>query len=102
MAQTAATEIAGTGDMPIRDMNAEPQAGGTQPRPMSGTETAGSGEMPIRDMNAEPRQPTGAQVETAHEREKQLAYLRDRGDSHPSKRSAGPGEMPTSGMNASG
>ena len=99
---TTGTEIAATGDMPIREMNAEPQASGIQPRPMSGAGTVGAGEMPIRDMNAEAQQPTGAQVETAHEREKRLAYLRDRGDNHPSKGSAGPGEMPTRDMNASG
>jgi hypothetical protein len=94
------TVVAGTGEMPIREMNAAPQPGGS--RPMSGTEVAGTGEMPIQEMNAEPQQPGGAPVETAHEREKLSAYLRDRQGSQASKRSAGAGEMPAPGMNASG
>lgn len=91
---------AGAGEMPIREMNAE--SVGTQSRPMSGTEAAGTGEMPIREMNAEPQQPAVAPVETAHEREKLAAYLRDRQGGQASKGSAGAGEMPARDMNTAG
>ena len=90
-------EVTGAGEMPMREMNAEPQS-----RPMSGAEVAGTGDMPIREMSAEPQQPGGGPLETAHEREKLAAYLRNRQGGQASKGSAGPGEMPTRDMNASG
>ncbi len=97
-----ADSAAGAGDMPIREMNAQPQPGGTQSRPMSGTEAAVTGEMPIREMNAEPQQPGAAPIVTAHEREKLAAHLRDRQCRQASKGLAGAGEMPARDMNASG
>src|SRR6266576_1886791 len=96
------TEVAGTGDMPIQDMNAEPQPGGAQSRPIGGTEVVGAGDMPIRDMNAEPQLPASAPLQTAHEREKLSAYLRERQGSQASKGSAGAADMPAGDMNASG
>jgi hypothetical protein len=95
-------EASGTGDMPIREMNTQPQPSGTQSRPSSGMEAAGMGDMPIREMNAEPQQPTMAAVETAHEQEKLAAYLRDRQGRQASTGSAGAGEMPARDMKASG
>ncbi|SRR6266851_49305 len=95
------TEVAGTGEMPIQEMNTQPQPSGTQSRPISGTEAAGTGGMPIREMNAEPQQPVVTPVETVHEREKLAAYLRDRQGGQASKGLAGAGEMPARDMNAS-
>jgi hypothetical protein len=93
---------AGVGDMPIPEMNAQPQPGRPQSRPMTGTEPAVTGEMPIREMNAEPQQPGIAPGETAHEREKLEAYLLDRQGRQASRGSTGSGEMLARDMNASG
>ena len=89
-----------SGEMSTREMNAASRPGET-PVP-SATEVAGTSDMPIREMNSEPQQPGGGRVETAHEREKLLAYLRDRQRSQAAGGSVGAGEMPARNMNSSG
>ena len=97
----AANGSASAGDLATREMNAQSRPGGTSSPPTSAAAAAGASEMPMREMNAEPQQLRGgATIETPHEREKLAAHLRDPQDPRNSSVSARASEMPTREMNA--